>query len=54
MSQPAIASFADAVAKTVQARADQIGKPPATDLIRAFAATLADGSNDAAACASQP
>jgi signal transduction histidine kinase len=48
MSQPAIASFADAVAKTVQARADQIAQPPATDLIRAFAATLADGSNAAA------
>ncbi len=48
LSHPALASFADAVAKTVEARADQIGRPPATDLIRAFAATLADGSSDAA------
>ena len=47
-SHPAPASFADLVAKTVEARAEEIGQPPATDLIRAFAAALADGSSDAA------
>jgi signal transduction histidine kinase len=48
MSPPALASFADTVAKTVEARAERIGRPPAADLVRAFAGALADESSNPA------
>jgi signal transduction histidine kinase len=43
-----LASFADTVAKTLEARADRLGQPPIADLIRAFAAVLADSSSPGA------